>query len=188
MQLGAHDELRVIAEDFDHFLKGVGARCSGVPGFDEREPAFCVPGVTGIPKTEGLPALQARFEAWFKEHTLLLEPLDTPESEALRQRAHGIAEDMIRDGLSTVHTLASSWWSMTFFIARIGTDLAVTYLDYGRWYEVPKKYNLVPEVTALLELVQDKTHSQYELLICSTGIVSIDNDRELVLVPPETEK
>lgn len=186
VHIGGHGELKVIAHDFDDFLKGIGARCSGLPDFDEADHAFRVPGVKGKPTREGLPALQERFEAWFKKHTSLQEPLATPEAEALRQRVHRIAEEMIRDGRSKVYTLSSPWWSMSFQIERTDMDLSISYLDYGKWYPVPKKYNLVQEVIALLKLTKHKNRSHYELSACSAGIVSIDRDRELLLVPPES--
>jgi hypothetical protein len=185
VHIGAHSELEVIAPDFDDFLKAIGARCSGLPDFDEAEEAFQVPGVKGKPKGKGLPALQEQFNNWFKENTSLQEPVKTSDAETLRQRVHRIAEEMIRDGRSKVYTLSSPWWSMTFRIERTGTELSITYLDYGKWYPVVKKYKLEEEVQALLKLVKHKKRSRYELSTCSAGIVSIDRDRELVLVPPE---
>jgi hypothetical protein len=186
VHIGAHGELKVIAHDFDDFLKGIGARCSGLPDFDEAERAFCLPGVEGKPTREGLPALQEKFEAWFKKHTSLQEPLAGPAVEALRQRVHRIAEEMIGDGRSKVYTLSSPWWSMKFQIERNDTDLSVSYLDYGKWYPVAAKYNLVQEIVELLKMVQNKTRHHYELSVCSAGIVSINRDRELVLVPPKS--
>jgi hypothetical protein len=80
--------LKVLARDFDDFLKAIAARESGLPDFDEGEPTFHVPGVEGEPKREGLGALQQEFEEWFKKHTSLLEPYQSPETEALRQRVY----------------------------------------------------------------------------------------------------
>ena len=74
---------------------------------------------------------------------------------------------------------------MDFRIERDGDDLSITYLDFGAWYPVPAKYKLKDEVVELLKLVKSKRRRRYELSTCSAGIVSIDRDRELVLVPPE---
>ena len=63
-----------------------------------------MPGVTGKPKKAGLAALQKKFEAWFKKHTSLLEPLETPAAEVLRKRVYNIGRQMIRDGRSKVYT------------------------------------------------------------------------------------
>lgn len=185
VHIGSHGELEVIASDFDDFLKGIGARCSGLPDIDESAESFAVPGVYGKPKGAELPALQKKFDKWFKQHTSLLEPLRSSEAESLRQRVYRIAEDMIRDGRSKVYTLSSPWWSMYFRIERDGDDLSITYLDFGKWYPVPGKYKLAEEAAALLKLVKHKKRRQYELSTCAGGIVSIDRDRELALVPPE---
>jgi hypothetical protein len=182
--IGAHGELKVLARDFDDFLKAVGARCSGLSEFDEADPAFRVPGVSGKPHRRGLSGLQKEFDDWFKKHTSLQQPIETPEAEALRQRVHRITEDMIREGRSKVYSLSSPWWSIHVRIERHGRDLSIAYLDHGEWYPVPEKYGLVEEVLALLELVKHKDRKHYELCASSVGIVSIDRDRELVLVPP----
>src|SRR5579864_8788323 len=60
VHIGAHGELKVIAHDFDDFLKGIGVRCSGLADFDEAWCGFCVPGVEGKPTREGLSALQEK--------------------------------------------------------------------------------------------------------------------------------
>ena len=185
VHIGGHGELKVIASDFDNFLKGIGARSSGLPDIDEGDERFSVPGVRGKPNTAGLPALQDRFDKWFKQHTSLLEPSAAPGAETLRRRVCAIAERMIRDGRSKVYTLSSPWWSIDFQIERDGDDLSITYLDFGVWYQVPANYKLAEVVAALLQLVKNKKRRRYELLICSAGIVSIDRDRELVLVPSE---
>lgn len=184
--IGAHGELKVIARDFDDFLKGIGAKCSGLPDFDEARSGFFVPKVNGRPAGEGLPALQKKFEAWCRKHTALQAPLAKPAAEALRQRVQRIVEAMIRDGRSKVYTLSSPWWAMEFQIERNVTNLAVTYLDYGEWHPVPEKYQLIPEVIVLLGLVKNKTEHHYALSVCSAGIVSINKDRVLVLVPAKS--
>src|SRR5262249_14781253 len=86
VHIGAHGELKVVASDFDDFLEAVGARCSGLPDIDEGKESFSVPEVRGRPNRAGLPALQEKFEKWFKQHTSLLDPLSSPKAESLRQR------------------------------------------------------------------------------------------------------
>lgn len=183
--IGAHGDSKVVASDFNNFLKGIGSRSSGVQDIDEGEKRLTVPGVRGKPNPARLPALQKKFDAWFKQHTSLLEPLVVPIAEALRRRVHKIAEGMIRDGHSKVYTLSSPWWSMNFRVERDGDDLSITYLDFGEWYPVPTKYKLAVEVAELLKLVKHKKRRRYELSTCAAGIVSIDRDRELVLVGTE---
>ena len=77
---------------------------------------------------------------------------------------------------------------MDFEIERDGENLTITFLDYGKWYPVPQKYKLVREVADLLKLIKHKKRGRYEFSVSCTGIVSIDRDRELVLVPPERVK
>lgn len=184
VHIGAHGELQVLARDFDDFLRALAVKRSGLPDFDEANEPFRAPGVSGRPNTKELPVLQARFQDWFKRHTSLREPLTSPEAEALRQRVFQVAERMVHDGLSKVYTAASPWWSINFRVERGRKEVSVTYLDFGKWYPVPKKYRLRDEVPALLGLVLHKARSQYDLTVCSPGIVSIDRDRELLLVPP----
>ena len=185
VHIGGHGELSVIASDFENFLKGIGAKCSGLPDIDESEKSFVVPRVRGSPDGAELPALQKKFDKWFKQHTSLLDPLSSTEAERLRQRVHKIAETMIRDGRSKVYTLSSPWWSMDFQVERDSDNLSITYLDFGKWYPVQSKYKLTEEVAKLLKLIKNKQRRQFKLSTCSAGIVSVDRDRELVLVPPK---
>lgn len=184
VHIGGHGELQVLARSFVDFLKALNARCIGLSDFDDAEPPVRVSGVSGPPNRDGLDALQAQFDEWFQAHTSLLEPLVSPETEALRLRVFRIAQDMIRGGRSKVYTLASPWWSMDFRIERAGANLAIQYRDYGEWYSVPEESGLSHEVSALLQLVQDKTRHHYDLEVNCAGIVSIDRDRQLLLVAP----
>lgn len=182
--IGGHGELKVLARDFDDILRALAARKSGVPDFDESDTPFVVPGTTGKPGTDDLPALQERFELWVAVHTALLPPLQSPATEALRERVYRIAEAMIHGGLSKVYTLASCWWSMNFRAERRGRELSVAYLDYGQWYPVPDEYEMSAAVAELLELVQDKGRDCYEFVVLCQGLVSVDHDRQLLLTPP----
>lgn len=192
VHIGGHGELEVIAQSFADFLRGIKTRCTGLADFDEDEEAPpTIAGVTGMSKRDRVSALQLRLKEWYQAHTSLLKPLVSPDAEALRQQVCGIAEGMIRDGRSKVYKPAvlapdasPSWWAMQFRLSRDGVKFEIEYLDYGEWYPVPKKYGLVPVVASLLALVQDKEREKYELAVISAGIVSIDRDRQLVLVPP----
>lgn len=185
VSIDTRGELRVIARDFDDFLRSLHGRCTGLSEFDEAEPPLRVPGMEsdGVPNRESLAALQASLDAWRKKHTVLQEPLRTPDAEELRRRVHRIAETMIADGYSTGDASSSPWWSLTFRIKCDGEGLTVAYLNAGEWYPVPKKYELEREVAELLDLVRHKGRDEYELSTCSAGIVSVDSDRELVLIP-----
>jgi len=190
VHIGGHGERRVIAGHFDDFLRGINSKRSGLPDFDETDDVFGVPGVLGEPGREDLPALQEKFDDWCKKHSALREPLRRPDAEALRHRLHHIAMEMLRDGWSKVYSPSSPWWSMDYRIERTDTGLAISYLNYGEWLPIPPEYaaecGLDREVLTLLELVKHKSRSRYQLSICKPGIVSVDRDRELVLVPPES--
>ena len=140
---------------------------------------------TGIALIQRAQTRHPDFAQWVQAAEERTVTRGEPEAEALRQRVHRIAEDMIRDGRSRVYTLSSPWWSMDFKIERAGDDLSITYLDFGEWYPVPPKYKLVKEAAALLKFVKNKERRRYELSTCIAGIVSVGPNRELVLVPPE---
>jgi hypothetical protein len=185
--IGGHGELKVVAASFDDFLKALAVQRSGVPDFDSEERLpFVVPGTKGKPNTAGLAELQELFQQWFKKHTSLLPPLRTPETELLRQRIYAIAEVMSRDGRPKPFTYgATTLWSHHYRVERKESGLAISYLDYGKWYPVPEEYKLTDKVSSLLELVQDKNRDQYEFVVHCKGLVSVDRDRQLLLLPPE---
>lgn len=184
--IGGHGELRVVARSFDDFLCAVALQKSGIPDFDSEESApFVVPGTEGEPNTDGLEALQERFRQWFKDHTSLLPPLETPEAEALRRRVHAIAAAMTNDDRPKAFSAGGqTFWMIHYRAERTPGALSVSYLDRGVWYPVPTEYGLTTEVTALLELVKDKDRDRYEFTVMSQGLVSVDRARQLLLLPP----
>ena len=184
--IGGHGELEVVAVSFDDFLKALAVQRSGVPDFDsEEEPPFVVPGTEGEPNTDGLAELQEPFRQWFQKHTSLLPPLRTPEAELLRQRIYAIADTMSRDGRPKAFTYGTTiYWSNHFRVERKESGLSVSYLDFGKWYPVPEEYKLTDEVALLLELVLHKNRSEYEFVVQCEGLVSVDRDRQLLLLPP----
>jgi hypothetical protein len=177
---GDEGELDVVALNFDEFLKAAVAGKSGVYDFDDPDNPFQMPGVKGRPKRAGLVALQKKFDAWWKENTALLEG-DT-SLENLRESVVALARQMIADGRSKVYTLRTGYWSMDFKIARTPRGLAIDYLDFGKYYRMPKRYGIVPLVQELLRHVKNKSKKEYELDVSDDGRVSIDRDRELVLM------
>jgi hypothetical protein len=185
VHIGGHGELRVVARDFDDFLRAVMARCTGLYDLDEPRTAISVAGVEGIPQTAGLAELQGNLQAWFNEHTALQAPLETPAAELLRQRVFNKVQAMIAQGLSTVYSPSSPYWSMQFQIERTGSSLEIAYLDYGKWHPLPEQHKLDEEAATLVKLAKHRDRRRYELSVSKSGIVSIDRERELVLIPPE---
>lgn len=198
------DQLIVLADNFRDFLAlfGIGY---GELGFDDlsqppaepetaarlREWLVAEFGVrcpeTGIALVQRAQARHPDFAQWVHAAQEATITRGKPEAETLRQRIHRIAEDMIRDGRSKVYTLSSTWWSMDFKIEGDGDDLSITYLDFGQWYPVPPNYRLAEEVAALLKFVKNNERRRYELSTSITGILSVGPNRELVLVPPESD-
>jgi hypothetical protein len=200
VHIGGHGELKVLARTFDDFLKALAVRRSGLPDLDTDErPAIVVPGIgrgargeptgsppgTAEPDTRGLAELQERFERWFKEHTALLPPLRTPEAEELRCRVFAAAQAMTRDNRpKPFSTGGVSYWRIMYRIERTGSEPTVEYLDYGKWLPVPAEYGLTTAAAELLELVKDKDRDRYEFVVNFQGLVSVDRDRQLLLLPP----
>lgn len=177
---GDEGELDVLALNFDEFLKGAVLGKSGVHDLDSSEPRLQMPAVTGEPLQAGLDALQIKFAAWWKQNKALLD--GQTDLEDLRERVHAVAKKMIAEGKSKVYKLGSKYWSMQFQIERTREGIAVTYLDYGKYYPVPKEYDFVLLVEKLLAHTKNQNKAQYDLLVTDSGIVSIDRDRELVLM------
>jgi hypothetical protein len=169
--LGSEGQLRVLAGDFEEFRLAVH---TGSQALDLDDAA---------PPSGSLDALQEEFARWWEEHTALQKPLHGTDSEALRHQVCEIAAKMLLDGRSKVYSLSSLWWSLQFRIELHTEGIRITYLDFGDWYPLPTEYGLVEAVEKLLPLVRHPGQPAYELSVCSAGIVSLDNDRELVLAP-----
>ena len=104
----------------------------------------------------------------------------------LRSSAHCRA---FSAALPTASTAWSTYPSIGFcsWVERSGSGLSISYLDFGKWTPVPEEYKLADEVVALLELVMNKDRNQYELVVSCEGLVSVDEDRELLLIPPDSD-
>jgi hypothetical protein len=177
---GDEGELDVLAVNFDEFLKGAMLGKSGVHDLDDSEPRLNVNGVTGKPSKKGLAALQKKFDAWWKQNKGLLD--GQSDLEGLRKRVVALGKQMILDGKSKVYTPDKGYWRMSYKIERTPKNLVVTYLDRGKYYPVPKKYAIVPLVEELLQHVQNKSKAEYTLSVSDSEIVSIDRERELLLI------
>jgi hypothetical protein len=108
-----------------------------------------------------------------------------PAHEALRVRFMQIALQMLRDKLCRTYGPRSKSWSMNYVVERKRGGPIVTYVDYGVWRPVPAKYEMPAAVAELLPLIK-KRKPKHELTITVWGIVSVDDDRGCVLLPPRT--
>ncbi len=179
--MGSEGEQEVISENFESFLKLLCDKQTSLSIFDDSEIDFNISYQDIIINSERISELNKHFLVWYKEHTSLLEPETSDYSEKLRRQIMKIAIDFLDNGLCKVYTKESEWWNLSFNIKKDKDNIYITYLDYGKWYNLPPKYELEKVVIELLELVKNKNKTEYELSVCSAGIVSIDRDTELVL-------
>lgn len=176
---------RVIAKDFPNFLRAISASKTGVADIDDDCAEINIRRFAGKPVRAGVAALQRSLAKWVSEHTSIVEPNDSPDAEVLRKRLHSVARHMIRDGLSAVYKLRHDYWDMDYRIQRKRNALSIEYLDYGEWHAVPSKYDIVSLVTSLLSIVKNQKLRKYEMTVTKDGIVSVDDDKQIALLPPE---
>ncbi|HPH64886.1 MAG TPA: hypothetical protein PLF40_04045 [Kofleriaceae bacterium] len=172
---------RVVAANFDDFLRRCAQHKTKVDDLDEADqPAWSRRG--GGRALPSLTTLQKQFGVWCAAHSALQPATVSASSERLRKQLHAVARTMIRDGLSKVHT-PRSYWSMSYAFKRTATEVAVTYLDYGKYYPVPSTYTLAPLVGAMLALCKNRKLQRGEFEITKDGLVSVERDRQLLLEP-----
>jgi hypothetical protein len=173
---------RVVAATFEDFLKRIAKQKTGVGDFDEAElPAIKPPRTLAL---TSLAAIQKRFAAWCADASTLQAPTVSNASEVLRKQLHQVARRMIQNGLSKVYT-SRDYWSMDFRFERTAGAISISYLDYGQYYPVPSAYAMEPLLQQLLPLCRQRNLKKGELVITKDGLVSVDRDRQLVLLPPK---
>lgn len=177
---GGHE---VIALDFRDFLAHLGK-----PTEDFRELIELDVGLDTsqlIPPTTPKPvpaALNGKLTAWIESHSLSAPKLKSADGEKLRNKLVAMAESMLADGLSKVHTPRSSFWQMDLVLVKHGDLWEATYLDYGKWYNLPTKYALMELLPELLPLMKSRK-ARYALKIWKSGEVFVDKGNELALEP-----
>jgi hypothetical protein len=183
VHIGAHGEVEVVAANFDAFLRDINSRRTGISDLDEADEPIRIPGVRKAATRKKHKKLQVQLQEWFESHSALQKPLKASTSDALRRRFVRIAKAMLKKGLSKVYSAKDDDWSMTFRAQRTGSRLKLTYLDYGEWYDVPASYGLEATINEVLALVKHPKRKQFEIEVTVDGLVSVDRDKELVLVP-----
>lgn len=179
---------RIVAKDFPNFLRALSASKTGVSDIDEDCVGITIPRYATKASKSGVAALQRKLDAWSDSKSSLRPPTKSPDGEFLRVQAFQIAEKMILDGRCKVYSVGNDWepddyWDMDFRIQRKRSGLLIEYRDLGKWHKVPANYKLEAVVVGLLELVKNPKASVYELAVTTDGLVSIDNDKQLVLEP-----
>jgi len=184
IQIDSEGKYCVSASSFDEFIERITLHKTGIFDIDESEKTivFKINGKSSI-KLSNLNSLNVKFRKWYKKHLLLQKPITSALAEELRKKLYSIVCEMLNDGLSKVYTSDSSWWNMNFKFLNIGENIKALYLDYGNWIPIPDKYEFVEESLKLLQFTKSKNLNSFELDISSYGGVSINRDRELLIVP-----
>lgn len=127
-------------------------------------------------------ALNRKLAAWIESHSLSASPVKSADGEKLRKRLVAMAKRMLVDGTNKVYTPRSVFWSLDFCVAKSGGRWQATYLNYGKWYDMPAKYELIVLWPALLPLMKSRK-ARYEINIMKNGGVYVDKGNELTLEP-----
>jgi hypothetical protein len=173
----------VLALDFRDFLARLG---KPTKAFRERiELDVDVDTSALIPRTtpKSLPAaLNRKLTAWIESHSLSAPTLKSTDGEKLRKKLVAMAGRMLVDGLSKVYKPRSLFWSLDVLLVKRGENWRATYLDFGKWYDLPTQYGLIELLPALLPLMKSRK-ARYALNIWKSGEVFADKGNELALVP-----
>lgn len=127
-------------------------------------------------------ALNRKLAAWIESHSLNGPVLKSADSEKVRKQLVAMAGRMLADGLSKVYEPRAPFWQMDVLVVKGKEHWTATYLDYGKWYELPAKYQLVELLPALLPLMKSRK-TRYAINIWKSGEVFVDKGNELVLKP-----
>ncbi len=132
---------------------------------------------------EAVPAaLNRKLAAWIESHSLSAPILKSTEGEELRIKLVAMAQGMVADGLSKVHKPKDLFWKMDLLLVKSGQGWRATYLNFGKWYDLPTKYGLIELLPALLPLMKSRK-ARYAFGIMKSGEVYVDGGNELALVP-----
>jgi hypothetical protein len=177
---GGHE---VLALDFRDFLARVGKPTTA---FRERiELDAEVDTSQLIPPTTPKPvpaALNRKLTAWVESHSLSAPKLKSADGEKLRKKLVEMATSMLANGLSKVNKPRDFFWTMELLVVKRGEEWRATYLDYGKWHDLPTKYGLIDLLPALLPLMKSRK-VRYALNIWKSGEVFVDKGNELALEP-----
>lgn len=173
----------VVAMDFRDFLARLGKPTNDFRELIELDVDLDTSQL--IPHTIPKPVpveLNRKLTAWVESHSLSAPKLKSAEGEDLRKKLVETAQSMVRDGLSKVSKPQSVYWKMDLLLVKRGENWGATYLDFGKWYDLPTKYQLIELLPALLPLMKSRK-ARYALSIMKSGEVFADGGNELALEP-----
>lgn len=181
---GKEGVVKVVALNFDEFLKGAACGLTGVAAVDHCNPRIRVPGITGKPATAGLADLQRKLDQWWELRREMRKP--QTEHDEVRRRVMAAFKVMENDGL--LEDTMLGYFKGKFRITRTGKGTQVAIGDGKKFSPLAAKYKFEPIVDELLQLVINKNRPAYEMTVTGKGLVSIDRDHELLLRPAEKAK
>jgi len=173
----------VVALDFRDFLARLGAPSDDFRELIELDVDLDTSELVPSTKPKSVPAaLNDKLTAWIESHSLSAPILRSEDGEEVRTRLVAMAERMLVDGLSKVYKAKSDFWKMDLLLVKQGVQWKVTYLDFGKWRDLPAEYELVELLPALLPLMKSRK-ARYALGIMKSGEVFVDGGNELALEP-----
>jgi hypothetical protein len=173
----------VIALDFQDFLVRLGSPTEDFRERIELDVDLDTSELVSPTTPKPVPAaLNHKLAAWIESHTLSAPKLKSDDGEKVRKHLVAMAERMLVDGLSKIHKPQSFFWKMDLVLVKQGEDWRATYLDYGKWKDLPTKYELIELLPALLPLMKSRK-ARYALSIWKTGEVFVDGGNELAIEP-----
>ncbi len=171
---------RIVAVDLADFVGRLARRATGIAELDDALTPIVVPGAR--PRAAPLAATQRAFEQAARAADP--QPAAGHDLDALRRALVALGAAMVAAGACNVHDSPRAW-KQRFKAVRVGnTGWAFSYLRFGEQRRVPKKYGLEPRWLELLPHCKHPQHTSFDLLVSSSGLVSVDRDQQLLLVPP----
>lgn len=128
-------------------------------------------------------SLQRELARWLDSHSLSARPSASKDALKVARELRRVAARMLEDGLSKVYRPRDPHWSVELRLAREGTAWSASYLDFGKWYPVPRRYRLQELALDLVPLLKDPRKRRFELSISKDGNVYADRGNQLAIEP-----
>jgi hypothetical protein len=177
---GGHE---VLAHDFRDFLARLRKPTKAFRERIELDADLDVSELISPTKPKPVPAaLNRKLAGWIESHSLNGPVLKSADGEKLRKQLVAMAGRMLADGLSKVYKPRASFWQMDVLVVKGKEHWTATYLDYGKWHDLPAKYGVSELLPALLPLLKSRK-TRYSINIWKSGEVFVDKGNQLVLEP-----
>lgn len=174
----------VLALSFAEFLVRLAKPSAALLEQVELEHALDTSKLVRYEKPKAIPAaVNRRLARWLEQHSLSAKPTTkSPATGKLRRALVAMAQRMLGDGLSKMNKPSDAFWQLDVRLVKSRNTWKASYLDYGKWQEVPARYGLLELLPELLPLMKSSKPS-YELSIFKDGQVFADGGNQLTLEP-----